>query len=83
MWAGASVNIEYLVYGAILAGLAAAGVPTIDVNADLAARARKGAPRAQPAVGGALAKYAALVSSASEGAVTRPVQATSTSPGGS
>jgi dihydroxy-acid dehydratase len=55
----------------------------IDVDADLAARARKGAPRAQPAVGGALAKYAALVSSASEGAVTRPVQATSTSPGGS
>jgi len=55
----------------------------IDVDADLAARARHGAPRAHPAVGGALAKYAALVSSASEGAVTRPPQATSTSPGGS
>jgi dihydroxy-acid dehydratase len=55
----------------------------IDVSADLASRARNGAPRATPAVGGALAKYAALVSSASEGAVTRPPQARSTSPGGS
>ena len=44
----------------------------LDVDADLPARALSFvAPPAQR-VGGALAKYAALVSSASEGAVTRP-----------
>jgi dihydroxy-acid dehydratase len=44
----------------------------LDVDADLSARALPFvAPPAQR-VGGALAKYAALVSSASEGAVTRP-----------
>jgi dihydroxy-acid dehydratase len=42
----------------------------LDVEADLSGRAPAPSPRA-PA-GGALAKYAALVSSASEGAVTRP-----------
>jgi dihydroxy-acid dehydratase len=56
----------------------------IDVAADLAGRARTTALGARPAVGGVLAKYAALVSSASEGAVTRPPLTTSaTSPGGS
>jgi len=44
----------------------------IDVEADLAARARGFVPPPARAVSGVLAKYAALVSSASEGAVTRP-----------
>jgi dihydroxy-acid dehydratase len=44
----------------------------LDVAADLHARAVEFVPRALSRVGGALAKYAALVSSASEGAVTRP-----------
>jgi dihydroxy-acid dehydratase len=44
----------------------------LDVEADLSGRAPAPSPRA-PA-GGVLAKYAALVSSASEGAVTRPPQ---------
>jgi dihydroxy-acid dehydratase len=43
----------------------------LDVEADLSARPAAGAP-ARSHVGGVLAKYAALVSSASEGAVTRP-----------
>jgi dihydroxy-acid dehydratase len=55
----------------------------IDVDADVASRARTASPKAMPAVGGALAKYAALVSSASEGAITRPPAPTPTSPGGS
>ncbi len=55
----------------------------IDVDADVASRARTASPKAMPAVGGALAKYAALVSSASEGAITRPLAPTPTSPGGS
>jgi len=42
----------------------------LDVEADLSARAPAPSPRPRP--GGVLAKYAALVSSASEGAVTRP-----------
>jgi dihydroxy-acid dehydratase len=44
----------------------------LDVGADLRARAVEFVPRAARSVGGVLAKYAALVSSASEGAVTRP-----------
>jgi dihydroxy-acid dehydratase len=44
----------------------------LDVAADLRARAVEFVPRAARSVGGVLAKYAALVSSASEGAVTRP-----------
>ncbi|MGO9834833.1 MAG: dihydroxy-acid dehydratase [Polyangiaceae bacterium] len=52
----------------------------LDVDADLAARARAFVPPPARRVGGALAKYAALVSSASEGAVTRPPEAVS--PGG-
>jgi len=44
----------------------------LDVDADLAARARAFVPPPARRVGGALAKYAALVSSASEGAITRP-----------
>lgn len=46
----------------------------LDVDVDLAARRREGAPPARPSRyrRGVLAKYAALVSSASEGAVTRP-----------
>jgi dihydroxy-acid dehydratase len=43
----------------------------LDVDADLAARRRAFVPLPAPRTGGALAKYAALVSSASEGAVTR------------
>ncbi|WP_394839958.1 dihydroxy-acid dehydratase [Pendulispora rubella] len=47
----------------------------IDVDADLAARAKDGLPRrASRYPRGVIAKYAALVSSASEGAVTRPPQ---------
>jgi dihydroxy-acid dehydratase len=44
----------------------------LDVDADLASRRAGFAAPSRPRVGGALAKYAALVSSASEGAVTRP-----------
>ncbi len=44
----------------------------LDVAADLNARASGFVPPARRRVGGVLAKYAALVSSASEGAVTRP-----------
>jgi len=46
----------------------------LDVDADLAARraAAPAAPRPHPYTHGVLAKYAALVASASEGAVTRP-----------
>jgi dihydroxy-acid dehydratase len=48
----------------------------LDVGADLRARAAEFVPRAARSVGGVLAKYAALVSSASEGAVTRPPAST-------
>jgi dihydroxy-acid dehydratase len=51
----------------------------LDVDADLKARAREFTPRTAPPVGGVLAKYASLVSSASEGAITRPA---ASSPGG-
>jgi dihydroxy-acid dehydratase len=51
----------------------------LDVDADLPARARAFVAPPPRRVGGALAKYAALVSSASEGAVTRPPEA---EPGG-
>jgi dihydroxy-acid dehydratase len=47
----------------------------LDVDADLSARAASFVPprsRSERRVGGVLAKYAALVSSASEGAITRP-----------
>jgi dihydroxy-acid dehydratase len=44
----------------------------LDVDADLSARAASFVPPGARAVSGVLAKYAALVSSASEGAVTRP-----------
>jgi dihydroxy-acid dehydratase len=44
----------------------------IDVEADLTARARDFVRRPRKRLGGVLGKYAALVSSASEGAVTRP-----------
>jgi dihydroxy-acid dehydratase len=44
----------------------------LDVAADLRVRAVEFVPRTPRNVGGVLAKYAALVSSASEGAVTRP-----------
>src|SRR5260221_12387605 len=44
----------------------------LDVDADLSARAASFVPRPPHRVGGVLAKYAALVSSASEGAITRP-----------
>jgi dihydroxy-acid dehydratase len=47
----------------------------LDVAADLSARSPARAP-ARSRTGGVLAKYAALVSSASEGAVTRPPEAT-------
>ena len=46
------------------------GARTLDVDADVAARERS--TYSHPYRRGALAKYAALVSSASEGAVTRP-----------
>ncbi len=45
---------------------------TLDVDADLGARAAVFVPRPARRVGGVLGKYAALVSSASEGAITRP-----------
>jgi dihydroxy-acid dehydratase len=46
----------------------------LDVDADVAARRReqRAVPRAHPYTRGVIAKYAALVASASEGAVTRP-----------
>jgi dihydroxy-acid dehydratase len=46
----------------------------LDVDADLATRRREqpAAPRPHRYTHGVLAKYAALVASASEGAVTRP-----------
>jgi dihydroxy-acid dehydratase len=44
----------------------------LDVDADLSARAASFVPPRSGRVSGVLAKYAALVSSASEGAVTRP-----------
>ncbi len=44
----------------------------LDVDADLRARAAEFVPRATTRLGGVLGKYAALVSSASEGAITRP-----------
>ncbi len=44
----------------------------LDVDADLESRAANHKPRQRPRIGGVLGKYAALVSSASEGAVTRP-----------
>ncbi|HEY5920293.1 MAG TPA: dihydroxy-acid dehydratase [Kofleriaceae bacterium] len=46
----------------------------LEVDADVAARrrAQRAVPRAHPYTRGVIAKYAALVSSASEGAVTRP-----------
>jgi dihydroxy-acid dehydratase len=47
----------------------------LDIDADLAARARAFVAPVARRVGGALAKYAALVSSASEGAITRPPDA--------
>jgi dihydroxy-acid dehydratase len=47
----------------------------LDIDADLAARARAFVAPVAKRVGGALAKYAALVSSASEGAITRPPDA--------
>lgn len=50
------------------------GTRRIDVEADLSSRATEFVPRARPRLGGVLAKYAALVSSASEGAITRPPQ---------
>jgi dihydroxy-acid dehydratase len=50
----------------------------LDVEADLSSRTPAAAP-ARSRTGGVLAKYAALVSSASEGAVTRPPEP---SPGG-
>jgi dihydroxy-acid dehydratase len=54
----------------------------LDVDADLAARAKTFVPRPRKRVGGVLAKYAALVSSASEGAITRPPVGRDASPGG-
>jgi dihydroxy-acid dehydratase len=50
----------------------------LDVDADLAARRREGAPPRPPQryPRGVMAKYAALVSSASEGAVTHPKRTT-------
>ncbi len=44
----------------------------LDVDADLVARAAVFVPRPARRIGGVLGKYAALVSSASEGAITRP-----------
>jgi dihydroxy-acid dehydratase len=46
----------------------------LDVDADVAARRReqRAVPRSHPYTRGVIAKYAALVASASEGAVTRP-----------
>ncbi len=44
----------------------------LDVEADLAARAKDFQPRPRRRLGGVLGKYAALVSSASSGAVTLP-----------
>jgi dihydroxy-acid dehydratase len=46
----------------------------LDVHADIEARkhARRAVPRAHPYTRGVIAKYAALVTSASEGAITRP-----------
>lgn len=52
----------------------------LDVDADLAARQRTAPPPIQPRyTRGVMAKYAALVSSASEGAVTRPAAPTTNS----
>jgi dihydroxy-acid dehydratase len=51
----------------------------IDVDADLAGRARDLVPRPPLRLTGVLAKYAALVSSASEGAITRPPAASTAS----
>jgi dihydroxy-acid dehydratase len=44
----------------------------LDVDVDLAARAAAFVARPERRIGGVLGKYAALVSSASEGAITRP-----------
>ncbi len=44
----------------------------LEVDVDLRARAAEFVPRAATRLGGVLGKYAALVSSASEGAITRP-----------
>jgi dihydroxy-acid dehydratase len=44
----------------------------LDVDADLAARAATFVPRPAQRIGGVLGKYRALVSSASDGAITRP-----------
>jgi dihydroxy-acid dehydratase len=54
----------------------------LDVDADLKARAREFTPRRAPPIGGVLAKYAALVSSASQGAITRPPPGSWSSSGG-
>ncbi|HLK36217.1 MAG TPA: dihydroxy-acid dehydratase [Polyangiaceae bacterium] len=54
----------------------------IDVAADLEARAAASKPRASGRLGGVLAKYVALVSSASEGAITRPPAEGAASSGG-
>jgi dihydroxy-acid dehydratase len=47
----------------------------LDVEADLAARGKEFVPRPQRRLTGVLGKYTALVSSASQGAVTRPPDA--------
>jgi dihydroxy-acid dehydratase len=52
----------------------------LDVEADLAGRTPSSAP-SRSHTGGVLAKYAALVSSASEGAITRPPPEVSSSGG--
>jgi dihydroxy-acid dehydratase len=52
----------------------------LDVDADLSARAASFVPRPVRRIGGVLGKYAALVSSASEGAVTRPPSEASKAP---
>jgi dihydroxy-acid dehydratase len=52
----------------------------LDADVDLAVRAAEFTPRPAKRFGGVLGKYVALVSSASEGAITRPPEAAITRP---
>jgi dihydroxy-acid dehydratase len=54
----------------------------LDVDVDLAVRLAQFTPRPARRLGGVLGKYAALVSSASEGAITRPPEVVSSAPSG-
>jgi dihydroxy-acid dehydratase len=54
----------------------------LDVDVDLGVRAAEFTPRPARRLGGVLGKYAALVSSASEGAITRPPEVVSSAKSG-